>query len=157
MGRMSVISLLPHTQSIQETLPQREASILRYQSSSFNPKTSRNTNKIAKEGEPFTYFAKLTLGILCFIWLLATIFCMLVGRWHRCANPSARRPFYYNRARAAGDEEESHEMDELDGGGGRRNGRARRVIDFKDLRMRNWREGALGSGSSTTVEYEFEF
>lgn len=136
MGSMSVIILLPQTQSIQETLSQREASILRYQSSSFNPKTSRNTNKIAKEGEPFTYFAKITLGILCFIWLLATIFCTLVGRWLRCANPRARRPFYYNRARAASDEEESLELDELDSGGGRRNGCARRVIDFNDLRMR---------------------
>ncbi|KAF3393054.1 hypothetical protein DPV78_010045 [Talaromyces pinophilus] len=110
---------------------------------------------MAEGGEPFTYFAKVTFGVICFIWLLATIFCTPVGRWLRCANPRARRPFYYIPARAAGDEEDSHELDELVGDSGRRNGRARRVVDVND--MRNWREGALGSGSSTTAEYEFEF
>lgn len=115
-------------------------------------KTSSRTNKMAEGSEPFTYFAKITFGVICFIWLLATIFCTPVGRWLRCANPRARRPFYYNPAGAA----EEIELNELDGGSARSGGRAtRRVIDVND--MRNWREGALGSGSSTTAEYEFEF
>ncbi|EED24520.1 hypothetical protein TSTA_078750 [Talaromyces stipitatus ATCC 10500] len=46
--------------------------------------------------EPFEYFAKVTLGIVCFIWFLATLFCTPVGRWLRCQNPRARRPFFYN-------------------------------------------------------------
>jgi hypothetical protein len=108
-------------------------------------------------GEPFSYFAKITFGIICFIWLLATIFCTPVGRWLRCANPRARRQFFYNAARAAEEEIELAELEELDGGSRGSGGRTRRVIDVHD--MRNWpsRQAASGSGSSTTAEYEFEF
>jgi hypothetical protein len=111
---------------------------------------------MAEGAEPLTYFAKVTFGTICFIWLLATIFCTPVGRWLRCANPRARRPFYHNSARAAAEEE--IELNELDADSGRSGGRARRVIDVND--MRNWptrRGDASGSGSTTTAEYEFEF
>lgn len=109
------------------------------------------------EGEPFTNFAKIAFGVLCFIWLLATIFCTPFGRWLRRANPRARRPFHYNPTGGAGDDQEAHKLDEFDGGsGGRNRGRTRRVVDVNALN--NWRhEGVSGFGSSTTAEYEFEF
>ncbi|KAE8549151.1 hypothetical protein EYB25_007666 [Talaromyces marneffei] len=112
---------------------------------------------MAEGGEAFNYFAKVTFGIICFIWFLATIFCTPVGRWLRNTNPRARRTFHYNPARAAGDDQGSYELEELDSARGRSSrGRARKVIDVNALN--NWpREAASGSRSSATAEYEFEF
>lgn len=118
------LSLLPPTHSSYTRNPSstRELNL-----EPIKPHRLIETNKMA-EGEPFTYFAKIIFGIICVVWLLAIIFCTPVGRWLRSANPrEARRPFYYNSARAAGDEQEAHELNELDGGSGGRSGQTRRV------------------------------